>query len=280
MCSQHQVKKKTKKNKRKNNSNDNKKAWYRLKALEGSPWLVISQVHPCKIRQDIQVWETFFFSLISKESDCTQTVNCFFFSSLIKTYRSLCVAKNTWRLGWNSVISIQPSRHDSSGPVFCHVTKQSLIIAFTPLQLLVHCPFLAAPQLFHHRPCNVITILQGIQPAPGIKACLGLSLLIYRRNCQIPMFNMLFRCKRRIHISSSTKMCIFLLHLRGIHLLKAYLELSARTARLSEWRLSINAASQGGLNNANCTCLDGSMLKADIPHLIQRCALLGFGTAG
>lgn len=73
----------------------------------------------------------------------------------------------------NSVISIRPSRCDSSGPVFCHVTKQSLIIAFTPLQLLVHCPFLAAPQLFHHRPCNVITILQGIQPAPGITLALG-----------------------------------------------------------------------------------------------------------
>lgn len=180
----------------------------------------------------------------------------------------------------NSVISIRPSRCDSSGPVFCHVTKQSLIIAFTPLQLLVHCPFLASATAIPSSSMQCDHHIAGDTACTWHNACLGLSLLIYCWNCQISMFNTLFRCKRRIHISNSTRMCIFSLHLRGIHLPKAYLELSARTARLSEWRLSIKAASQGGLNNANCTCLDGSRLKADIRHLIQRCVLLGFGMMG
>lgn len=116
----------------------------------------------------------------------------------------------------NSIISIQHSLNDFSQPVFCHPTKQILLIAFTPLQLLVHCPSLAAPQLFHHSPCHSITILCGIQSAPGTYtvAPLGLSLLIYCWNCQISMFNMLFWYKCcSIHILNGIKTWISLVHL-------------------------------------------------------------------
>lgn len=116
----------------------------------------------------------------------------------------------------NGIISIQHSLNDFSRPVFCHPTKQILLIAFTPLQLLVHCPSLAAPQLFHHRPCHPITILRGIQAAPGTctVAPPGLSVLIYCWNRQISMFNMLlwYKCGS-IHISNSIKMRISLVHL-------------------------------------------------------------------
>lgn len=176
----------------------------------------------------------------------------------------------------NSIISIQRSLCYFSRPVVCHGTKQNLIIAFTPLQLLVHCPFLAAPQLFHHRPCNPITILHGIQSAPGTKLALGSACWFTVGTVKFPCSTccsgvnaaFIFQIAQRCTFSSFT--CIENICGRPT--------LSCLLGRLSEWRLSIKV-SQGSLNNAKWSCLDRSMLKADIPYLIQMCVLLGLGMA-
>lgn len=100
-------------------------------------------------------------------------------------------------------------------PLFkSHITKQNLLIAFTPLQLLVHRSLLASPQRFHHRPRDPITILSWIQSPPGAKLALGSACWVNVETFKIPCWTccsgvndaFIFKCHKDVH---------FLIHLHA-----------------------------------------------------------------